>query len=721
MNLKLELHPESLFDAPYEEHTIDVSGYRADPAAALRAQNVGDGILRLRFQTGASVTEQLGLLAIPASNGQGSGLRLVAGADGFRVTDDAGNLLVQNIGGVRFGSEPGEFSGRRFLANFSLGADEHVFGFGGRVRPPDRRGGSCDVFAMKVGKLTGDYGGFPLPWFISTRGYGVFLNNPWPHVYFDMGKTQADQWFVHAPGGEFDMFVVRGPQFADIVRRFTTLVGRVPFPRKWWFGFWVSALSFSSTKEVIGVARRLRSEGYPADAIVLDGPWRGGPEFLKKYMADGEYPTNDLNWHPDFGDGPAMVNELRRLGIQTVLHQNSRSFLAATNERGEREGFLRRCGREVVVTFGTPAGEKFYEEQITPRFREGLGLWWLDHGDRVSGELLPGIPSRNLFGAIWGNATRRLAGKHAGAEQLVLIRGAGIGGQRCALPWPGDTRFGVDYFEHDIWFCLNAGLSGFPITSYDLGGFLGAGDTGHNRAFDEDNIARRLCQSIFFLPVPRVHADDSHPPKLPWNCPAETQQLYRDMLKLRYRLTPYFYSYAIQAHRTGDPILRPLVYHHQDDPTSYGIGDEFYVGDWLLVAPVTGKSQTSRKVYLPAGEWICYWTERRFTGPTTIEVETPLYEMRGLPVFVKAGAILPTQPAADFLTDDIPQSLTLDVYGDDAGPFTVHESATVSHTFSCRQGKMQLPNATPSCRQYELRRHRADGVFVENVSVPPGS
>lgn len=528
--LTMRLHPDALFDSPYQNVTLDPAPYRAWPrdlrpgnatpnavdltgsGGRLRVEVCAPWLLRLRFvpgtAVGPSVTEQLGLLKVPAVAGPWSQQR-VAGeftvrtselefvldeaTNNWRVRGPDGQLLLECVsGGPRFSPEPAEYGGHRFLAGFRLG-EENIFGLGGRIARPNRRGSTADMFAMEVGRLSGDYGGFPIPFFLSTKGYGVFLNNPWPHVYFDIGATRPDQWWLHAPGGEFDMFIIAGPALPQIVSRFTELVGRIPHPQRWWLGFWTSALAFSSTAEMEAVAHRLRLENYPCDALVVDGPWRGGPNFLAKYMQDGEYPTNNLNWHPDFGDGAAMVKRLAELGFKTVLHQNSRSWLPKTIEQGIQDGTLRNQGRETVVRFTYPEGEQFYREGLRPRHAERIGGWWLDHGDRVSGEIRPSIPSRNLFGALWARATQQAATADGLGQQLSLIRGAGIGGQTASLPWPGDTRFGIDFFEEDLWFCLNAGLCGFPITSADLGGFMSANEPPgtHNVAYDTDNLARR--------------------------------------------------------------------------------------------------------------------------------------------------------------------------------------------------------------------------------------
>jgi alpha-glucosidase (family GH31 glycosyl hydrolase) len=767
------LHPDTLFDQPYEATPLDLAPFAALPGdlrlgsqgknavelvgrgGGLRLEVCAPWLLRLRAAPRPtfrpSITEQLGLLRVPAAPGEwhcaeSAGTVVVRTEllewtlnrddNNWRIHDREGQQLVDCLsGGPRFSSRPAEYSGDAFVAAFGL-QDEQVFGLGGRIARPGRRGGTADMFAMKVGLHSGDYGGFPIPFFLSTKGYGVFLNNPWPHVYFDMGATRPDQWWLHAPGGEFDLFIIAGPTFAQIVSRFTELVGRVPLPQRWWLGFWTSALAFSSTKEMEAVAHRLRLENYPCDALVVDGPWRGGPEFLAKYMQDGEYPTNDLNWHPDFGDGGAMVQRLAELGFKTVLHQNSRSWLPHTMEQGVKDGTLRRQEREVVVRLTYPEGEQFYRDALKARHAERIGAWWLDHGDRVSGEIRPGIPSRNLFGALWARATQAAGAADGIGQQLCLIRGAGIGGQAASLPWPGDTRFGIDFFEEDLWFCLNAGLCGFPITSADLGGFMSAKEpVGHNTAYDTDNLARRLCQGIFFLPNPRMHQSDSAPAKLPWNCPPVIQRLYRAMLEERYRLTPYFYSYAIHAARTGEPILRHLVYHHTADPVAVATHNQCYIGDWMIVAPVLRHGATERDVYLPAGEWIDWWTGRRVTGGATIRVATPLLESCGLPVFVRAGAIIPRQQVAAHLADVLPDPLTLEVFPAGTTRFACHESADITHEFVCAQQPdglhLRLPNLTPQPRNYVVHIHgsappvevRQDQALLPEThwSVAPGT
>jgi alpha-glucosidase len=709
------LHPDALFDSPYQAHQLDLSGYRpvegpwslaaqdatgvtlVAKTAKLCVEGVGDGAIRLRLNPCGditkSVTESLDLITIPPATSTMSavkeagnilitvnGLVLSVACDtgALTLSDASGAILMKTQDGVRFAQEAGEYSGHRFILDLDVAPGEKFFGCGGRSAKPDRTQSTFDCFAQKVGMHTGDYGGFPIPWFLSSRGHGIFLNNPWPHLYADFAASDANRWWIHAPGGAFDIFVFRGPEWADSVGRFTQVVGRTPIPERWWLGFWVSALGFGTANAVESTVARLRQDGVPLDAVVVDGPWRGGPEFLKKYMSEGEYPTNDINWHPDFGDGPGMVRRLAQQGIRTVLHQNSRAYLAETNARGEKEGFLRRSGREVVPHFANAVGKEFYRQQILPRFAEGVALWWLDHGDRVSGEFAPGIPSRNLFGAVWAHETANHAKNVTGKDQMVLIRGSGIGSQRHTLPWPGDTRYGLDHAEQDLWFCLSAGLSGFSITSFDLGGFYRAGCTqDHESAFDEENICRRLAQALLYVPNARVHGDDSAPPKVPHHCQAAARSLYRRMLCWRYRLLPWFHHWAQIAHKTGAPVLRHLGWHYRKDSGALNCHDQCLLGDNFLVAPVFTRGASSRRVYLPAGHWYNFWTGEHVTGPGDQILPAPLHEPEGLPIFVKAGTALPLQDELGGAGENPPDSLHWDLYPSAQGRFDLMESETL--------------------------------------------
>jgi alpha-glucosidase (family GH31 glycosyl hydrolase) len=180
-----------------------------------------------------------------------------------------------------------------------------------------------------------------------------------------------------------------------------------------------------------------------------------------------------------------------------------------------------------------------------------------------------------------------------------------------------------------------------------------------------------------------MHQCDSEPPKLPWNCPEHIQVLYRQMLEERYKLTPYYYSYAVHASKTGEPILRPLVYSYQDDPEARVVDDQCMIGEYLMVAPVFTKGATERSVYFPEGDWFCWWSGKKYEGNQRVTIDAPLCEPRGLLMFVRAGAVIPMQELVQSLDDDIPEAITLKVYpGQQESTWTLEEESGRSTDFT---------------------------------------
>lgn len=757
--IHLSIHPDTLLDEDYQELEIEKSRfanpsydfekcieaehgvYLADKKSGfMRAEACSDNVIRISFSKKLNAPEKTTTEALElitpysedkakyswefhdktlAFDNNTMSVRYSSGSNEFTVKDKDDNILVETIyGGVKFAGEA-EYSGESTLTYFKLDKEEEVFGFGGRIYHPNRTGKSADIFSEKAGLHFGDYGGFPVPFFISTKGYGVFFNNPWPHVYFDMGKTKADEWFVYSPGGDCDFFIIKGNNFEEILKNYTYITGRVTIPEKWMLGLWCSSiLSLSEADQAVECAKRMHEEGYPCDAVVLDGSWRGGKNFFNVYMERKGYLTNDFNWHPEFGDGAKMINDLLDIDVKTVLHINSRSFTMNTIEEYAPKGLLRVVGEETVPMLLDEAGEKLYAEFLTPRIKENVAAWWTDHSDRVSGELKSGIPSRNLFGVVWNRFLQDLMAKNGVNKHMSLSRGGGIGSQRYALPWPGDTGFGLNRFEEDIWFCLNAGLAGFSLSGFDIGGFTSNSyydtqEIAYEAAFNMENICRRVCPSFLFSPIPRIH-NGSTVGKFPWYCPEETRALYKECLTKRYELTPYIYSYTVLSHYTGAPILRPLVYHHKDDKNVYNIGNEFYMGDYLLIAPVTEGGVDSRLVYLPEGEWINMWTHQEYEGCQEIKVDAPLTKIEGIPLFVKKGGVIVYQEVTLTLKDEAPDKLTIEFYPHEQAFIELYESESIKNEFKCEMKdgiNVYLQNNTLKDRVYMVK------VFCDKPSV----
>lgn len=725
MKRNITVHPDALYDSIYDVREIETDDYermsleykgeyRDEKGVTVLTmggecvivQSCLENCLRLRITKAGrgvlpSVTERLGLIETQLENtGYSSefkdnclhfsnkemSLTYDFGTNEYEFTGNDGKLLIKTKnGGARF-SEGAEYSGMKSLTDFERIGDERFFGFGARMYHIDRTGESADIFSEKGGAKVGDYGGFPVPYFISTNGYGVFFNNPWPHVYFDMAKSDENAWFINSPGGDYDIFVFKGDTPAEIIKSYTAVTGRNQMPQRWLMGYWCSSIRFDEAENAVSDMTRMRNEGYPCDAIVIDGPWRGGKNFIRDYNSGWGYPSDDYNWHKDFGDGVGMIKKLKKQNIKTVLHINSCAFKSETAIPAIARGLLRQVKSETVPDVATERGLEFYKGFLEPRIKEGVSLWWTDHSDRVSGEVLPGIPSRNLFGVLWNKAITGIMAENGIKNSMSLSRGGGIGSQRYALPWAGDTEFGIHRFKEDIWYIINAGMAGFTLCGYDIGGFMRAnkksGDADAEQ-FDIDNVCRRICQSMIFCPMPRMHNGDSAKPKWPWNCPEKTRELYKDCLKFRYRLIPTIYSYAINGAKTGEPIIRPMYYKNLKDKRLYGFDTQFYMGEDIIIAPVTEKGTDRKEVYLPEGEWFSLWTKEQFDGEQTVLCGAPLLKKEGLPIFVRSGGGIVFGEDCMSLSEEIPPKLRVELYVGNSSNIVLNESETVSNRFGC--------------------------------------
>jgi alpha-glucosidase len=239
----------------------------------------------------------------------------------------------------------------------------------------------------------------------------------------------------------------------------------------------------------------------------------------------------------------------------------------------------------------------------------------------------------NIYGQLMARAT------HEGMRNLrphrrpfVISRSGFAGLQRHALHWTGDNS---SWWEH-LWMSMpqlqNLGLSGYAWVGVDIGGF--AGDA-------TGELLARWTEFGIFQPFCRNHsAWDTHAQE-PWAFDEPYESHIRGMLKLRQRLQPYLYTLFEEAHRTGSPILRPLLFDYPEDPTTYTTDDEFLLGSALLVAPIARPGTEYRHVYLPAGTWVHYWSGERFTGPAHILAHAPLGEPA---IYVRANTPVPLQP-----------------------------------------------------------------------------
>lgn len=259
--------------------------------------------------------------------------------------------------------------------------------------------------------------------------------------------------------------------------------------------------------------------------------------------------------------------------------------------------------------------------------------------------------AHNLYGMQMARASCEGALTHKPAERPFVITRAGYAGvQRYAMVWTGDNSSVWEHLTDAIQMFLNLSISGLPFCGGDIGGFV-------------DNTTPELfvrwLQMATFTPFYRNHTDINTIDQEPWSFGPQIEAISREFIQLRYQLLPYLYGLFVKAHRYGTPIMRPLFWHYQDDPVAVAASDQFLLGQNLLVAPILRQGGTARNVYLPKGEWFNFWNRDRHLGGEQILAHATL---DSIPVFVRAGAIIPMAQVRQFVGEKKIETINLHIW-----------------------------------------------------------
>ena len=554
---------------------------------------------------------------------------------------------------------------------------EHFFGFGERMDFIDQlgkkltldvgRGTARDHETGAYNILEANYS--PVPFFMSTRGYGIFFHNSTPSTW-DMGNSSGQMYSFSATGGELDYYFIYGPSFKQIVQGYTTLTGTSPLLPRAAMGLHVGTYSggtwgyenLTSQYYVVKLAKKFRELGIPADILHLDSTWR----IFGKVNGKG---GTSFEWRqPGFPNPKAMFDSLYTLNYQMVgLHIRPRI------DNGEKNNYLDQA-KALGLTYpenGKPGDFPNFFDQ------KAVDWWWnnclkpladlgcmfvkTDEGSafgRVGNELVDKkgpegkeIASlHNLFPIAYARAPYLKFQENNKMRGLEHTREGFAGIQRYPFIFAGDWPSEWQYFKPVIRAGLNIGLSGVPAWAHCMGGFEHIADP---------ELYVRWVQFGMFSPIAHLFGMEHPNYKEPWSYGAEAQAIFTKYDKLRYRLVPYLYTAYFQSYLTGCPVIQAMVFNYPEDVNTYSIDDQYFFGDQLLVCPVIEKGARSRTLYLPEGTWIDYWSGEKYSGKQYIITKTQLDK---LPIFVKAGAIIPMQPDMQYFGEKPIDPVTLDIY-----------------------------------------------------------
>ena len=623
---------------------------------------------------------------------------------------------------------------RAVACSLHLASDEHIYGLGEKAAPLDRRGRAYDMWNFDP---NGAYspGEDPLylniPFYISARpqgAYGVFFDNTY-HSRIDAASTAGALSF-QASGGPLRYYFFAGPQVATVVERFTELTGRLRLPPLWALGYHQSRWSYWPDSRVRELAGYFRSRHIPCDVIHLDIHYMDG------YRC--------FTWDPErFPDPPGLIAGLHEQGFKIIPLidcgiKSDRSY-AVCKEGLANNAF---CAFPDGKLFHGPVwpGDCFFPDFTSPSVR----VWW---GRQYQGLLDAGIDgvwndmneptvfawgpdtlpdcvrhdwegrgadharAHNVYGMQMARATAEgVQALRPDRRTFVMTRAAWAGLQRYAINWMGDNISAWDNLRMSTPMVANLGLCGLAFTGPDCGGF--AGDC-------TPELLTRWLQLGVFTPFLRNHAALGTADQEPWVHGEPYESINRRFIELRYHLLPYLYTAFWQCAQSGAPMLRPLFWQWPDDERAYTLDDEFTFGDALLVAPVGEEGATSRSVYLPAGDWYDWWTGERCLGRRTIPVAAPLDR---LPLFARAGSIVPGWPVMQYTGERPVDVLTLHVfpgdgesmlYEDDGATLAYQHGDILPDTLCAAPAAQHTDHGAPHGRAVHPHLHsgRADGAW----------
>jgi alpha-glucosidase len=565
------------------------------------------------------------------------------------------------------------WDGRRVRCWKWLPDDEHYFGLGEKGDHLDKRGHAyvnwnTDAFGWDAST---DPLYDTIPFFIGLRdgrAYGIFFDNTW-RSSFDMGAESPSRYSFGAEGGDVDYYFFYGPDPKKVIERYTELVGRTPLPARWALGYHQSRYSYYPDRQVRFIADNFRQRHIPCDALFLDIHYMDGYRVF--------------TWNKTRFPNPAgLMSDLRKEGFRVVTIVDPgvkvdpgywvyQQGLAGDNFVKMPDGkvFVGRVwpGESAWPDFTSDKVRAWWGSLYKGLMADGVAGFWNDMNEPAvfsptktmpldavffdHGLHSPQAKIHNVYGMEMSRATREgMLSLRPNERPLVITRATYAGGQRYAAVWTGDNSSTWNHLRISLPELMNMGLSGLTLVGADIGGFA---------LSSTPELYTRWLEAGVFYPYTRTHTEFGSRDQEPWSYGNHMTDINRRSIELRYQLLPYLYNAFHESALTGLPVMRALLLDYPDDHKAVDQNEEFLFGDDLLVSPVTKQGEWKWQVYLPKGTWYDYWTEHRATGPAEVSVDAPLDR---IPIFVRGGAIIPTQQTVQY-TDEAPiNPLTFQIY-----------------------------------------------------------
>ena len=558
-----------------------------------------------------------------------------------------------------------------------------------------------------------------MPFYIAVRGavaHGVLYDDPY-RGEMDFADRLPGSIGYEADGGldggELRWYVVPGPGLDSVLARYTRLTGRMPLPPRWALGYQQSRYSYAPDTMLLDVANEFRRRDIPVDVLYLDIGYMNGYRVF--------------TWDPvGFAHPKALLDSLGRMGMKVVTIVDP-GVKVDSAYRIYQEGLARHAfattpdGKPALGTvwpgvaafpdFSQPAVRAWWGDAQSALVDPGVRGIWNDMNEPSSftggtlSELVhfadeghpgPHLEYHNQYGTLMARASfeglRRL---RPDARPFVITRAGYTGVQRYSSMWTGDNRSSFEHMRMSLPMVLSLGLTGEPFAGPDIGGFAGNPSA---------ELYARWLQAAALLPFMRTHSAIDTPRREPWTNGPDYERANRATIRLRYRLLPVLYTAFWRHTRDGAPVVRPVFWSALTDSAALATDDEYLVGDHLLVAPVVDSAADGRAVYLPAGRWYRVGRDSAYEGGQRVTVSAPgvprdggdTTGLRGLPLFARAGAVVPMQAVLPYDGARRIDTLELHVWpgSRDAVTSRVYEDAGDGYAYE--RGQYRLTTVTAS-------------------------
>ena len=580
------------------------------------------------------------------------------------------------------------------MTQFNSPADEALYGLG--CHPVDS--GSINYKGrnqeMAIKYLTG-----AIPVLLSTKGYGLMWDNYSASNFYGAEDNNTKFKYVSESGKMVDYYFFYGPEFDQVINLYRIATGKAPMFPKWAFGLFQSQDRYKYQDEILSVKEGYRKNHIPVDVIVQDWYYWDPLPIGSHVMKPERYP-----------DPKKMVDELHKANIHGMI-----SIWPVMGTGTPNFDALKKIGGLTSITWDNVVTHTFdtYYDAHNPKTRElywdqardslikryGWDAWWVDQCEPDNGALLDerrkavfytgkGIDYFNTYSlehtkGIYKGWRRDIPGKRA----FFLVRQAFAGQQRNSTTlWSSDITCTFNAYKSQVPQGINACVSGIPYWTSDIGGY-------HFHWMPPDwskpefrELFTRWFQFGTFSPIFRIHGKGERA-LFSNNWDDKTKSILLHFDNLRYRLLPYIYSLAGKVTTDNYTIMRSLAFDFRNDPQVYNIQDQYLFGPAFLVNPVTeqmytgkdsaGKEKT-RTLYLPKTKWYNFWTGETLNGGQTITVPAPINSM---PLYVKAGSIIPMGPLTEYATEKPNDTIELRIYPGADGAFTFYEDENDNYNY----------------------------------------